>query len=174
MRINVFPVRATMMIGGGAALLLGIGSGVGGGDARAATQCSAVDGHAIQRIEGRSGCGARAGADAVSYAEDASSSGTAVAVSDEGGRAAAYNVQPGSTALAGANSGGNAYSVTTGPGALSVAQARRGGVSVSVGGWGGQAYAGPAGAQCHGGFAAAADSISGQACVASGAFVLHN
>ncbi|MGV9860125.1 DUF6764 family protein [Gordonia sp. NPDC003425] len=172
MRTKVFPARAIVVVGGGAGLILGLGLGIG--DAHASTTCSAANGQSVQRVDGKSGCGAKAGPGSTSFAEDASSSGTAVAVSDNGGRATARNLQPGSTALAGANSGGTAYSVTTGPGALSVAQARRGGTSVSVGGWGGQSYSGPQGAVCTGGFAAAADSTTGKVCLRSGSVDLHN
>lgn len=171
MRINTFAVRVFAVVCGGAGLVAGFA--LGGGDAHAGTECNAANGSSVQHISGTSGCGARAGAGSSASATDASSSGTAVAVADGGGHARAHNLQPGSTALAGANSGGNAYSVTTGPGAMSIAQARRGSNSVAVGGWGGQAVATEQGVSCSGGFAAAADSGSGKACLRSGSISLR-
>ncbi|MBE7194889.1 MAG: hypothetical protein INR66_20730, partial [Gordonia polyisoprenivorans] len=73
-----------------------------------------------------------------------------------------------------ATTNGTSYSITTGPKALSVAQARAGGYSVAIGGWGGQAYSGQPGVGCSGGFAAAADTTSGKACLKYGSIDLHN
>lgn len=170
MRINNFGTRAAIMVIGGASVSFALGVA---GHANAAT-CEAANGHAVQHIAGYGGCGAKAGVGSRALADDASGAGTAVAVADRGGNATARNLQPGSTALAGANTNGTAYSVTTGPGAFSVAQARQGGTTVSVGGWGGQAVAGPTGAVCQGGFAAAYDSTTGRVCLRSGAIDLRN
>lgn len=170
MRINKFAVRVAVVGIGGAGLIWGLTAGVGNASA---TSCAVSNGHEVQRINGLSGCGARAGAGSTANADE-TGGGTAVAVADTGGHARALNQQPGSSALAGATSGGTSYAVTTGAKALSVAQARRGGYSVSVGGWGGQAYAGRAGAVCSGGFAAAVDTTTGTVCVKSGSIDLHN
>nr|WP_085947066.1 DUF6764 family protein [Gordonia soli] len=148
--------------------------GLGTPTAQAAVHCSAANGQQVERIVGAGGCGAKAGPASRADADELSGSGTAVAVADKGGNSTARNQQPGSSALAGASSRGTAYSVTTGPKALSVAQARRGGFSVAVGGWGGQAYAGPEGAGCGGGFAAAVDTTSGKACLRTGSIDLRN
>ncbi|MFW0783223.1 DUF6764 family protein [Gordonia sp. CPCC 206044] len=174
MRIKHFGARTAAMVIGGTAFAALVGFGFGGGDAGAATTCSAANGHQVQRIVGHGGCGAKAGLGSQSLADEASGGGTAVAVSDRGGNATARNLQPGSTALAGANTRGTAYSITTGPKAFSVAQARDGGTTVAVGGWGGQAIAGPAGIACQGGFATAYDSNTGKACLRSGTIDLHN
>lgn len=171
MHINRIAARVAVAVIGGAGLVWF--AGIGGGEAAAAT-CTASNGHHMQVIKGQSGCGAKAGRGATANAEDSSGAGTAVAVSDNGGNARALNMQPGSSALAGANTRGQAYAVTTGPKGLSVAQARQGGVSVSVGGWGGQAYAGPAGAACSGGFAAAVDTTTGKGCLHAGSIDLRN
>ena len=159
------------VVGGAGALGL---FGIGAGHAEAGTNCAAADGHQVQKVVGQGGCGAKAGPGSTATAEETSGSGVAVAVADQGGNATARNLQPGSSALAGANSRGTAYSVTTGAKALSVAQARRGGVTVSVGGWGGQAIAGPKGASCTGGFATALDTTTGKACLHSGSIDLRN
>ncbi|MDY6807777.1 hypothetical protein GIY30_21460 [Gordonia sp. HNM0687] len=171
MRINKLGARAAVAVLGGG--VLAAMAALGGGTAQATT-CSASDGHQIERIVGQGGCGAKAGTGSTAFAEDSSNAGTAVAVADTGGSSTARNLQPGSTALAGASTGGTAYSVTTGPKAFSVAQARQGGVTVAVGGWGGQAIAGPDGAICQGGFATAVDSTTGKACLRSGTINLYN
>ncbi|MBD0861611.1 hypothetical protein IA539_10375 [Gordonia sp. zg691] len=173
MKIKKFAARSVLLMTGIAGCVAFAGLS-GEGVAAASAHCSVSNGHQVERVEGRSGCGAKAGAGSRASADDYSNSGTAVAVSDNGANAMAYNLQPGSTALAGANSRGTAISVTTGPSALSIAQARRGGTTVSVGGWGGQAYGGPDGAHCSGGFAAAFDSSTGKACLRSGSIDLKN
>ncbi|MCG7634634.1 MULTISPECIES: DUF6764 family protein [Gordonia] len=173
MRIKKFAVRG-LVLAAGIAGCVGFAGLSGEGVSSASTHCSVSNGHQVERVEGRSGCGAKAGLGSSATADERSGGGTAISVSDNGGNAAAYNLQPGSTALAGANSRGNAYSVTTGPSALSVAQARRGGTTVAVGGWGGEAYAGPEGARCSGGFAAAFDTSTGKACLHSGSIDLRN
>ncbi|WP_143965812.1 DUF6764 family protein [Gordonia zhaorongruii] len=145
----------------------------GGGDASAGTHCSAADNDRVQREAGQSVCIANAGPGSRAEAEDTSNSGAAVAVGATGGSATSKNLQPGSQAMSSAARGGNSYSVTTGPKATSIAMARDGGTSVAVGGWGGQAYAGPQGAVCSGGFGAAWDSTTGKYCVKSGAIDLH-
>lgn len=170
MRIHKFVARALVLGVGGAGVIWGLG--LGGGSAQATT-CSATNGHAVQQIKGLSGCGARAGAGSSASAQD-TGGGTAVAVADRGGRANAINQQPGSSALASATGGGTSYSLTTGPKALSIAQARQGGYSVAIGGWGGQAYSGRAGAVCSGGFAAAADTTTGTVCLKYGSVDIHN
>ncbi|AZG46149.1 DUF6764 family protein [Gordonia insulae] len=172
MRINNFGTRTAALVIGGTSLAWLIG--LGGGTAGAATSCNAANGHQIERIVGSGGCGAKAGAGSQAHADESSGAGTAIAVADKGGNANARNMQPGSTALAGATTRGTSYSVTTGPGALAVAQARNGGTTISVGGWGGQAVSGPAGAVCQGGFATAYDSTTGKACLRSGSIDLHN
>ena len=131
MRIKKFAVRG-LVLAAGLAGCVGFAGLSGEGVAAADTRCSVSNGHQVERVEGRSGCGAKAGVGSRASADEYSGRGTAVSVSDNGGNAAAYNLQPGSTALAGANSRGNAYSVTTGPSALSVAQARRGGTTVGA------------------------------------------
>ncbi|MBY4573810.1 DUF6764 family protein [Gordonia paraffinivorans] len=173
MKINKFAVRALALLAGAIGCVAFAGFS-GEGAASAAVQCSVSGGHQVERIVGASGCGAKAGPGSRATAEDLSNGGTAIAVSDNGGTAHSYNLQPGSSALAGANSRGTAYSFTTGPKALSIAQARRGGTAVSIGGWGGQAYAGPDGAQCSGGFAAAVDTTTGKACLHSGSIDFRN
>ncbi|MEO9326573.1 DUF6764 family protein [Gordonia aurantiaca] len=173
MKINKFAVRALALLAGGIGCVAFAGF-TGVGAASAAVQCSVANGHQVERVVGPSGCGAKAGVGSRATAEDLSAGGTAISVSDNGGAAHSYNLQPGSSALAGANTRGVAYSITTGPKALSIAQARRGGTAVSIGGWGGQAYAGPDGAMCAGGFAAAWDSSTGKACLHSGSVDLRN
>lgn len=143
-------------------------------DASAATNCAVANGHQVEHVVGKGGCGAKAGAGATATAEESSGHGTAIAVADRGGKAHARNMQPGSSALAGANTGGTAYSVTTGPRAFSIAQARKGSTTVAIGGWGGQALAGPDGAVCQGGFATAYDSLTGKACLRTGSINLRN
>ncbi|GAB88969.1 DUF6764 family protein [Gordonia rhizosphera] len=171
MRINSFGPRATAFVIGGSAVatMFALGTGEAG-----AVTCSAANGQQIEHVIGKGGCGAKAGAGSRAFAEDTSGHGTAVAVADQGGNSTARNLQPGSTALAGANSGGTAYSVTTGPSAFSVAQAREGGTTIAIGGWGGDAVAGPFGISCQGGFATAFDSNTGRACLRSGIIDLHN
>lgn len=170
MRNHRFAVRAPVLAIGGAGAAWGLG--LGAADAQANT-CTASNGHEVQRIQGLSGCGARAGAGSTARAEE-TGGGTAVAVSDKGGHANAINQQPGSSALSGATTGGTSYAITTGPKSLAVAQARAGGYSVSVGGWGGQAYSGGPGVRCAGGFAAAADTTTGKACLKYGSINLGN
>ncbi|MFT4125661.1 MAG: hypothetical protein QM662_05470 [Gordonia sp. (in: high G+C Gram-positive bacteria)] len=160
---------AILGVGGAGALWI---SGVAAPPA-SATNCAAADGHAVQHIDGTSGCGARAGAGSTASAQEAGG-GTAVAVADRRGHATAINQHPNSTALAGATGGGTAYSMTTGPGAVAMAQARAGGYSVSIGGWGGEAFAGRPGVLCTGGFAVAADTNTGRVCLKSGVVNLHN
>ncbi|GAC01115.1 MULTISPECIES: DUF6764 family protein [Gordonia] len=172
MKMNKFAVRALVFLAGGAGCVAF--AGLSGEGVASAVQCTVSNGHQIERVVGASGCGAKAGPGSRATAEDRSGNGTAISVSDNGGNASSYNLQPGSSALAGANSRGVAYSVTTGPKALSIAQARRGGTTVAIGGWGGQAYAGPDGAVCSGGFAAAVDSTTGKACLHSGSIDLRN
>lgn len=173
MNIKKFAVRSLVLMAGFAGCV-GFAGLTGQGEASAEARCSAVNGHQIERVEGRSGCGAKAGIGSRATADDLSPGGTAVAVADNGGNATATNLQPRSTALAGANSRGLAYSVTTGPNAMSIAQARRGSTTLAVGGWGGQAYAGPDGASCAGGFAAAIDTGTGKACLHAGSIDLRN
>ncbi|WP_439030179.1 DUF6764 family protein [Gordonia terrae] len=173
MKIKKFAVRGLVLLAGVAGCV-GFAGLSGEGVSSASTHCSVSNGHQVERVEGRSGCGAKAGLGSRATADEQSGSGTAVSVSDNGGNASAYNLQPGSTALAGANSRGTAYSVTTGPSALSIAQARRGGTALAVGGWGGEAYAGPEGARCSGGFATAFDSSTGKACLHAGSIDLRN
>ncbi|MAU81766.1 DUF6764 family protein [Gordonia sp. Z-3] len=172
MRINKLRIRAAAVVLGGG--VLAAMAAFGGGTADAATTCSASNGHQIERTVGHGGCGAKAGPGSTAFAEDSSDAGTAVAVADKGGNSTARNLQPGSTALAGASTGGTAFSVTTGPKAFSVAQARQGGTTVAIGGWGGQAVAGPDGTMCQGGFATAFDSTTGKACLRSGTIDLRN
>ncbi|MDL9945367.1 hypothetical protein QSJ19_07110 [Gordonia sp. ABSL11-1] len=172
MRINKFGARAAAFVIGGSAMAWLIG--VGGGTAEAATTCSAANGHQVEHIIGKGGCGAKAGPGSTAFSEESSGAGTAVAVADKGGNSTARNLQPGSTALAGSTTRGTAYSVTTGPSAFSVAQARHGGTTIAVGGWGGQAIAGADGAVCQGGFSTAFDSTTGKACLRSGSIDLHN
>ncbi|MET9200591.1 DUF6764 family protein [Gordonia sp. NPDC003585] len=171
MRINRIAARVTVAVIGGAGLVWL--AGISGGQAGAAT-CNAANGQQVERVHGTSGCGAKAGPGSAASAEERSSGGTAVAVAANRGHARALNLQPGSSALAGANTGGNAFAVTTGPKGLSVAQARQGGNAIAIGGWGGQAYAGPAGAACSGGFAAAADTTTGKVCLHAGSIDYRN
>ncbi|RPA57702.1 hypothetical protein EF294_17995 [Gordonia oryzae] len=170
MRSHRFAARALIVAVGGAGAIWGLG--LGGGGAQAVI-CNATNGHEVQQIRGTSGCGARAGVGSSASAQE-TGGGTAVAVSDRGGNANAINQAPGSSALAGATTNGTSYSITTGPKALAVAQARVGGYSVAIGGWGGQAYSGQPGVACSGGFAAAADTTSGKACLKYGSIDLHN
>jgi hypothetical protein len=154
------------LIGTAALALAGL-AGSGGASAEPLT-CTAANGHNVIRTDGLGGCGAKAGPGSYAHAEDQTRSGTAVASSNTGGNANAYNLQPNTSSLSGAVTGGNAYSVTTGPGGFAVSQARSGGTSLAVAGWGGSAYSGPGGALCSGSFAAAVDTTSGQACIGSG------
>ncbi|MDL9936952.1 hypothetical protein QSJ18_09390 [Gordonia sp. ABSL1-1] len=172
MQINKFRLRLLMTLAGLAAAVAFVG--LSSGQASADTRCSAANGSQVERVQGKSGCGAKAGPNSRADSEDRSGAGTAVAIAANRGQARALNLQPGSTALAGANTGGNAYSVTTGPKALALAQATRGGTSVAIGGWGGQAMVGPAGAVCSGGFAAAVNTTTGKMCLHSGSIDYRN
>ncbi|MCF8603323.1 hypothetical protein L5I01_08110 [Gordonia sp. HY442] len=158
-------------IAGGAAI--GAMALFGGGTASADTTCSAADNNRVERADGLSHCIANAGPGSRADARDTSDSGVATAVSTQHGTATSVNLQPQSQALSSGVRGGDAYSFSTGPRSTSISMARDGGTSVAVGGWGGQAYAGPEGAVCAGGFGAAYDSNTGQYCVKSGSIDIH-
>lgn len=158
-------------LAGGAAI--GVMALLGGGTAAADTSCSAADNNRIERADGLSHCIANAGPGSRADARDTSDSGIATSVATQRGNATSINLQPGSQALSSGVRGGNAYSFSTGPKSTSISMARNGGTSVAIGGWGGQAYAGPEGALCAGGFGAAYDSNTGQYCVKSGSLDIH-
>lgn len=166
MQFNKFTARLVVVVFAGAGLIVGLNLGTG--SAQADTSCRVSDGREVQRVQGNSGCGARAGENSTSIADENSGRGTAVSVSDNGGTAIAVNQAPNSSALAGANSGGTALSLTTGPNAFTTAQALRGSTAIAIGGNNGQAYAGPGAAACAGDFALAYDINSGAGCFKSG------
>nr|WP_246372551.1 DUF6764 family protein [Gordonia humi] len=145
----------------------------GGGHAAADTTCSATDNNRVEHADGLSHCIANAGPGSRADARDTSNSGVATAVATQRGAATSINLQPWSEALSSGVHGGSGYAISTGPRSTSIAMARDGGTSIAIGGWGGQAYAGPAGAVCAGGFGAAYDSTTGQYCVKSGSLDLH-
>ncbi|EGD53847.1 DUF6764 family protein [Gordonia neofelifaecis] len=155
------------------AAAFGLTSLAGGGDAGAATHCSADNNQRVERANGQSHCIANAGPGSRATAEDSTNNGAALAVATTRGTATAQNNGVNSSALASGIYGGNGYAYTMGPYSTSVAQGRNSGTTVAVSGAAGGAFATSDGVACLGSMAATYDSTTGRGCFRWGEIYLH-
>ncbi|ALG83590.1 DUF6764 family protein [Gordonia phthalatica] len=164
MRLRSLSVRVLFGLVAIAAAF-GMATLLGGGDAGAATKCTANNNQRVEHVNGKSHCVANAGPGSKASAKDNTNNGAALAVSTTGGTATAENNGNNSAALASGIYGGHGYAYSQGPYSTAVAQGRHGGTTIAISGAAGGAFATGDGVACLGSMAAAYDSTTGRSCL---------
>ncbi|MBM7368023.1 DUF6764 family protein [Gordonia hydrophobica] len=172
MRLGPLSVRVLFGLIAVAAAF-GMTSLLGGGEASAATHCTANNNQRVEHEQGRSHCVANAGPGSQATARDNTNNGAALAVATTRGTATAENNGNNSAALASGIYGGHGYAYSQGPYSTAVAQGRHGGTTIAVSGAAGGAYATGDGVACLGSQAVAYDSTSGRGCLRWGSINLR-